>query len=67
MFYDIIGYAGLGLNLYAMYTKGELKLRLFSAIANFVYIIYGLIIQAFPIVVGSSIAVILHIYRIKSL
>jgi hypothetical protein len=39
--YDIIGYTALLLNLFSMYTKGEYKLRLFSAIANFIYIIYG--------------------------
>ncbi len=67
MFYDIIGYTGLGLNLYSMYTKGEFKLRLFSSIANLVYIIYGLLIEALPIVIGCSVAVFLHIYRIKTL
>ena len=67
MFYDIIGYTGLGLNLYSMYAKGEFKLRLFSIIANSVYIIYGLLINALPIVIGCSLAVILHLSRIKSL
>ena len=67
MFYDIIGYTGLGLNLYSMYTKGELKLRLFSTFANFIYIVYGLLIDAMPIVIGCTVAVFLHIYRIKSL
>ena len=67
MIYDIIGYAGLGLNLYSMYAKGEFKLRVFSVFANLVYIVYGLLIQAFPIVIGCSIAVVLHVYRLKSL
>lgn len=67
MIYDVIGYTGLGLNLYSMYTKGEFKLRFFSAIANLVYIVYGLLINAPPIVIGCSIAVVLHIYRLKTL
>ena len=67
MIYDIIGYAGLGLNLYSMYAKGEYKLRLFSAIANTIYIIYGLLIHALPIVIGCAIAVILHLYRLRTL
>ena len=67
MFYDIIGYTGLGLNLYSMYTNGEFKLRLFSTIANFINIVYGLLIDAMPIVIGCTVAVFLHIYRIKSL
>ena len=67
MIYDIIGYAGLGLNLYSMYTKGEFKLRVFSVFANLIYIIYGLLIQALPIVIGCTIAVVLHVYRLKKL
>ncbi len=65
--YDLIGYIGLGINLYSMYAKGEYRLRLFSIIANTVYIIYGLLISAMPIVLGCTIAVILHLYRIKKL
>ena len=65
--YDVVGYLGLILNLYSMYTKGEYKLRLFSAIANFIYIIYGFLIDAMPIVIGCTIAVVLHLYRLKNL
>ncbi len=67
MIYDIIGYAGLGLNLYSMYTRGEFKLRFFSMLANLIYIVYGALIQAMPIVIGCSVAVILHVYRIRTL
>lgn len=65
--YDVVGYIGLVLNLYSMYTKGEHKLRLFSAIANMIYIVYGILISAMPIVIGCSIAVMLHLYRLKSI
>lgn len=64
---DIIGYSALAINLYSMSTKGEYKLRLVSTIANFIYIIYGILISALPIIIGCSIAVILHIYRLKKL
>jgi len=64
---DIIGYSALAINLYSMSVKGEYKLRLISAIANFIYIIYGVLISAFPIIIGCSLAVILHIYRLNRL
>ena len=64
---NIIGYSALAINLYSMSVKGEYKLRLISAIANFIYIIYGILIAAFPIIIGCSIAVMLHIYRLKRL
>lgn len=64
---DIIGYSALAINLYSMSVKGEYKLRLISAIANFIYIIYGILISAFPIIIGCSIAVLLHTYGLNRL
>lgn len=61
---DIVGFLGLFLNLFSMYCKEEFHLRLFSAIANSIYIVYGLLIGALPIVIGSIIAVGLHGYRL---
>nr|WP_321234974.1 hypothetical protein [uncultured Psychroserpens sp.] len=64
---DSIGYAGLVINLYSMSTKGEYKLRLISLIANVIYILYGVLISANPIIIGCTIAVLLHGYHIKRL
>lgn len=64
---DCIGYGGLVINLYSMSTKGEYKLRLFSLIANVIYIIYGTLINAAPIIIGCTIAVFLHGYHLRRL
>ena len=64
---DCIGYGGLVINLYSMSTKGEYKLRLISLIANVVYILYGTLISATPIIIGCSIAVLLHGYHLRRL
>jgi hypothetical protein len=61
---NIIGYIGLVINLFSMSVNGEKKLRTFSLIANSIYIIYGICLGAFPVIIGSSIAVLLHSYRI---
>ena len=50
-----------------MSVKGEYKLRLISALANTIYIVYGMLLQAYPIIIGCSIAVLLHVYRLKNL
>ncbi|MEW7289373.1 hypothetical protein [Aquimarina sp. 2304DJ70-9] len=50
-----------------MSTKGEYKLRLISLIANTGYILYGALISATPIIVGCTIAVLLHGYHIRRL
>lgn len=64
MFNSTVGYVALILNLYSMSLKGEYRLRLYSVIANSIYVIYGLLIQAYPIIIGSTIAVVLHITRL---
>ncbi|MDX6189897.1 MULTISPECIES: YgjV family protein [Flavobacterium] len=64
---DLIGYLGITINLFSMSLKGERKLRLFSLIANSIYITYGMLIGAIPIVIGSSIAVLLHTYRLRKI
>lgn len=64
---DSIGYGGLIINLYSMSTKGEYKLRLISLIANTIYILYGTLISATPIIVGCTIAVFLHGYHLRRL
>ncbi|MFD2568303.1 hypothetical protein [Pseudotenacibaculum haliotis] len=64
---DSIGYLGLVLNLYSMSKSGEYKLRLFSLIANVIYIIYGFLIAANPVIVGCMIAVGLHAYHLRKI
>ncbi|WP_025665539.1 hypothetical protein [Aquimarina megaterium] len=64
---DSIGYTALVINLYSMSTKGEYKLRLISLIANIGYILYGALISATPIILGCTIAVLLHGYHIRRL
>jgi hypothetical protein len=67
MNHSIIGYIALSLNLYSMSVKGEYKLRFFSAIANSIYVVYGIFLQEYPIIIGSSIAVVLHVTRLLKL
>ena len=64
---DIIGYFAVTINLYSMSVNGEYKLRLISAIANTIYIFYGILLHAFPIIIGCSIAVVLHLTRLNKL
>ena len=66
-FVDVIGYFALLLNLCSMAAKGERRLRLVSLLANGIYIYYGILIAALPIVLGCSTAVVLHAYRLKGL
>lgn len=61
---DFIGYTALVINLTSMAMRNVLLPRGFSAVANFIYVIYGIILGAMPIVIGCSIAVSLHAYHL---
>jgi hypothetical protein len=65
---NALGFLALTLNLSAMTMKDILYLRVLSLVANAIYILYGLLLGAAPIVTGSFVAVIIHsvsIYRLK--
>ena len=65
---NALGFLALTLNLTSMTMKDILYLRFLSLVANTIYIIYGLLIGAAPIIAGSFVAVVIHsvsIYRIK--
>ena len=65
---NALGFLALTLNLTAMTMKDILYLRVLSLVANTIYIIYGLLLGAAPIVAGSFVAVVIHavtIYRLK--
>ncbi len=64
---DTIGFIGLLFNLYSMYSRGEYRMRFFSLIANVIYIGYGFLMAAAPIIIGSSIAVLFHLFRLHTL
>ena len=64
---DTIGYVALAINLYSMSLKGEYGLRVLSLGANILYIVYGSLIAAAPIVIGCATAVLLHAYHIRRL
>ncbi len=48
-----------------MFVKGEKGLRSISIIANFFFVVYGILLGAIPIIAGSSIAVFLHKYHLR--
>ena len=65
---DALGFVALTLNLTSMAMNDIFYLRLLSLIANGIYIVYGSLIGAVPIIVGSCVAVTLHavnLYRLK--
>lgn len=63
----IIGYVALGINLLSMTMKNVFSLRLLSLIANLIYLIYGVLLNAPPFIIGCGIAIIIHGFHLVKL
>lgn len=63
----LLGLIALGFSLLAMSMKNILWLRILSATANFIYIIYGFLLVAPPLMIGGTIAIAIHAYHINKL
>ncbi|MEO1031848.1 MAG: hypothetical protein AAFX55_10615 [Bacteroidota bacterium] len=63
----LIGYAALGLNLASMAMKSVFHLRALSLMANLIYLVYGIVLNAPPFIVGCGVAVIIHAFHIVRL
>ncbi|MGB0524765.1 MAG: YgjV family protein [Flammeovirgaceae bacterium] len=64
---DLLGYLGVLLGLSAMAMKDMMRLRILSLLANVMYMIYALLLDAYPIFIGCAIAVGIHVYHIRKL
>ena len=63
----LIGYSALVINLTSMAMKNMVYLRWCSLIANAVYILYGVLLNAPPLIIGCSIAVLIHAYHLRTI
>ena len=63
----LLGLVALFFSLLAMMMKKILILRIFSAVANFIYIIYGFLLGSPPLMIGGAIVIIIHCYHIYKL
>ena len=61
---DLIGYTALVFNLISMTRANVIRLRQLSVIANAIYVLYGFLIHAYPVIIGCTIAVILHTHHL---
>lgn len=59
-----IGYIALILNLTSMSMRHMVYLRFLSLLANILYFLYGILLQAPPIIVGCGIAAMIHGFQL---
>ncbi len=61
---EVLGYLAIAVGLIAMSCKEIIWLRSIHSISALIYIVYGSMIEALPIVVGGSVFLLIHMYHL---
>jgi hypothetical protein len=61
----LLGYIGSSLNLIGMSMKNVVVLRIFSMIANAIYVVYGFQLDSLPIILSCTAVTIIHFYYLS--
>ncbi len=61
---EIFGYISMVVVLISTMMKDMKLLRIINSIGCLMFIIYGLILSAYPIVLMNSIVILIHIWRL---
>ncbi len=67
MMAEWFGYTALGLSLVSMNMTDMRLFRWLHLLASCVYMVYGLMISAMPLIIGATLFVIIHCYRLYRL
>ncbi len=65
--FEIVGYAASALIVVSLTMKSILRLRLIGLAGSLTFLVYGVLIEAFPIVLVNSIVVVIHAYHLRHL
>tara|TARA_Y100001949_G_scaffold135785_1_gene117288 strand:+ start:52 stop:273 length:222 start_codon:yes stop_codon:yes gene_type:complete len=67
MIIELTGYIAIAFSLLAMAQKDMVKLRVFHLLSAILYIVYGMHLSAYPIVLGAITFLIIHIWHLYKL
>ena len=67
MIYEVIGYVGSALIVLSLTRKSILKLRVFGLAGAVVFLVYSLLIGAFPIAVVNAVIILIQIFFLREL
>ena len=65
MNYELIGTLASVIILISFIAKGENKIRIINIIGALMFIVYGLLINAFSIWFLNGMLILIHLYKIK--
>jgi len=61
---EYIGYTALAISLLSVSMSNFLTFRYLHLLSSSVYLVYGLLIEALPLAMGSAIFMMIHTYRL---
>lgn len=67
MMFDLIGYAASAFLAVSLMVTGAFKFRTINMVGQVTFIIYGVVIHAFPIIIANSVLLLINIYQLYKL
>lgn len=61
---EVVGYIALAVSLLSVNMNNMLRFRMFHLLASLIYLVYGCLIGAMPIIIGAALFSLIHCYRI---
>lgn len=62
---EIFGYLSMLVVLYSMTMKDFTKLRIINSIACSMFVVYGIFLSAYPIIIMNILVIAINLYRLK--
>lgn len=67
MMFDLIGYTASLFLAISLIVNGAFKFRTINMVGQVTFIIYGIVIHAFPIIIANSVLLLINIYQLYKL
>ncbi|RNL84719.1 hypothetical protein ED312_13615 [Sinomicrobium pectinilyticum] len=64
---EIIGYIAIGTGFFAITKKDMRTFRVWHLLSNLVYIAYGVLLEAIPIMIAGVVFSVIHIFHLRKL
>ncbi len=64
---EIIGYIAIGTGFFAISKNDMTTFRIWHLISSFFYIIYGLFLNSYPLVIAGAVFCIIHAFHLNKI
>lgn len=64
---EIIGYIAIGTGFFAISKNDMATFRIWHLISSFFYIIYGVFLTSYPLVIAGAVFCVIHAYHLRKI